>query len=65
MATGNNDNDNGDGNGIRQHRRQWLGTTGNKVDNYGQGAMGDNDNDDGDGTERRNNQDAHPYFRSM
>ena len=50
---------------------RWLGTTGDKVDDYGKGAMGDDndndhneDNDDGDGggKERRNNHNAHPYF---
>ena len=42
MATGNGENDDGDG------------VTGDKVDDYGEGAM--DDDDDNDRTERRNNQ---------
>ena len=44
IVTGEDDDDDGGG-----------GTTGDEVDDYGEGATGDDD-DDGDGTERRNKQ---------
>ena len=51
------DDDDGDGDGAM----------GDEVGNDGNGVMGDGatgyDNNNGDGTERRNNQDTHPYFR--